>query len=189
MISTKVEHLLLIKSHYRSLANNFVCLKSKRFFSKELYPKKCYCLAIQMETEKLFYKYLKFKADDENHTIDNLTKNQLYFSDSTKFNDPFDCKVNLVYQGKIEDWDNLLIRKGFRPNKSNEIKSPYIEKDGDLFTFDPMNEVYHSKHKTVLHGGINKKHLPRVCCFSETNNRELRLTADFFQSKYFQLKF
>lgn len=50
-----------------------------------------------MRSDKLFYKHQRIENDDSNYTIENLSKYQFYFNDPTKFNDPFDCKINYVY--------------------------------------------------------------------------------------------
>lgn len=45
--------------------------------------------------ERLFFRYQKI---DEN-TKDNLKNNFLYFNDPENFNDPFDCKIDIIHQG------------------------------------------------------------------------------------------
>lgn len=119
-----------------------------------------------MINNKLFYKYQRIENDDSNYTIENLSKNQFYFNDPTKFNDPFDCKVNYIYRGKEEHWVGWLTKAGFDPN------NVCFEKEGDIFTFDPKNEN-HRCHESLLHGDSHKKYLPRVCCFSETDDNIL----------------
>lgn len=46
------------------------------------------------------YKY----QPDKTHTLDLLRKQELYFSFSKDFNDPFDCRVNLLTVGSKSQW-------------------------------------------------------------------------------------
>ena len=131
-----------------------------------------------MVDEKLFYKYQRIDDSDSNHTIDNLIKNQFYFSDPTLFNDPFDCRVYYTYQGKEEDWVDLLANAGIDPTsviKDGILNSDkvFLEKEGDLFTYTPKSTDYYDRDEPFLHGDILKKNLPRVCCFSETDDNIL----------------
>ena len=134
------------------------------------------CLVSQMNNSKLFYKYQRIDDNDCNHTIDNLSKNQLYFNDPTKFNDPFDCKVNYILRGKEKDWVDWMARAGIEnPVTDGKLNLNYefIEKDGDIITFDPENKNYRVQNELHLHGDIHRVNLPRVCCFSKTEDNIL----------------
>lgn len=134
------------------------------------------CLVSQMNNSKLFYKYQRIDDNDCNHTIDNLSKNQLYFNDPTKFNDPFDCKINYILSGKEKDWVDWMTKMGIDPIIKDgrlNLNYEFIEKNGDIITFNPKNENYRAKNEPSLHGDIHMKNLPRVCCFSETEDNIL----------------
>lgn len=127
-----------------------------------------------MINNKLFYKYQRIENDDGNHTIENLSNNQFYFNEPTKFNDPFDCKVNYFYQGKEGDWIKFLKKEGNDPTQiKKDIKSKIddgiLENEGDLIIFHPTP----AKKNNFLHGDIHKKNLPKVCCFTETDDNIL----------------
>jgi hypothetical protein len=123
-----------------------------------------------MAAEILFYQYRKVDADDRNHTIENLANNQFYFSDPTKFNDTFDCKVFLDRIGTEEQWIPFIVQhEGCNHTKAKEIlyNNKAFKKEGDRFRLDP-NEKIHREIGLNMHGELNKNALPRVCCFSET---------------------
>ena len=61
--------------------------------------------------ERLFFRYQKI----DEYTKDNLKKNMLYFNDPENFNDPFDCKIDIIQQGTKEDWEKFCLRCGFSP--------------------------------------------------------------------------
>jgi len=142
-------------------------------------------LVIQMTGEKLFYKYQSLKVAVDNdgkvikddngndiiYTMENLANNQLYFKDPTKFNDPFDSKVFLEKKGTEENWISWFDRvKGYDRTKAKEIlhNNEAFYKEGDFFILDP-NGKYHQQIGSNLHGDINENVLPRVCCFSGTD--------------------
>lgn len=90
------------------------------------------------------------------YTIENLANNQLYFSDPTKFNDPFDCLIRLNFEGTQEQWIEYFCRdKGYTTEKAKEIVDSFLKNmDGLVSPYkDPVNVK-----------------VPRVCCFSKTNN-------------------
>lgn len=116
-----------------------------------------------MIDEKIFYKYQSIKDDDSNsnHTIDNLFKNQFYFNNPTKLNDPLDSKVNFVFKGKEENLVDFLIEAGIDPtqietNIQSWLNNGVIEKEGDILIMTPTK--------------IDYQNLPHVCCFSETDD-------------------
>src|SRR5665647_2586846 len=114
-----------------------------------------------MVDEKFFYKYqsLKVAIDDDGkvvkddsgndiiYNIENLANNQLYFNDSTKFNDPFDCKYDIEMKGTREQWinhsqklgQNHIIALGFL---ADGIKNGYIKKQDDLYSCDIIKLIY-----------------------------------------------
>lgn len=136
-----------------------------------------------MTGEKLFYKYqnLEEKMDKDgenrNYTIENLSQNQLYFSNPTKFNDPFDSRIYWCFQGTEEQYIDFysrqygLDRKVAKSLIEYRCENEYFEKNGDLIYFDIEN----IKYRTLLeqrgfkfHGHFNQEDLPIVCCFSGT---------------------
>ena len=126
-----------------------------------------------MADEKLFYKYQGIDDKDSNHTIENLSKNQFYFSDLTNFNDPFDSKVNSFYRGKKEEWFEWLKNIGNDPAKINNmiklnIDNGILKKEDDFIISDSTNQKDPS-----FHGTIHKKIYPRVNCFTETDDNIL----------------
>lgn len=115
-----------------------------------------------MTSERLYYKYQNLKElMDENgkkriYTIENLANNQLYFSDPTKFNDPFDCLIRLNFEGTQEQWIEYFCRdKGCTIEKAKEIVDSFPKNADGLV----------SPHKNL----VNVK-VPRVGCFCEINN-------------------
>ena len=66
--------------------------------------------------ERLFFRYQKI----DEYTKDNLKNNVLYFNDPENFNDPFDCKIDIIYQGTKEDWSNYILRYNIDPKEINQ---------------------------------------------------------------------
>lgn len=126
-----------------------------------------------MTDEKLFYKYqsLEEKTDKggkkRNYTIESLSKNQLYFSDPTEFNDPFDCKVYFDDKGTKEQWIQWHINNKFSREEAIDRINKYFEAEDDLI-YPRVNKEFHTQVRRSLHGDLKKKGLKRVCCFSGT---------------------
>jgi hypothetical protein len=114
-----------------------------------------------MASEKIFYKYqsLKVAVNDKGkvlkdnngnniiYSIKNLANNQLYFNDPTKFNDPFDCKFNVVQIATREQWiifymsggvNELLATMYFTFNVTNKI---LIETEDNLYLYDYIKDI------------------------------------------------
>lgn len=60
-------------------------------------------MALEDDDDKIqrLYKY----RPDNVHTLDILRNNELYFSFVEEFNDPFDCRVNIVFPINKEQWE------------------------------------------------------------------------------------
>jgi len=67
---------------------------------------------------KVFYKYYAFNKAFEIRTEKIFSKNEIYFSMPEQFNDPFDSKVGISYEGTEEQWINFL-DGWYRKNKPN----------------------------------------------------------------------
>lgn len=121
-----------------------------------------YSLMIQMTGERRYYQYQNLKevmdenGKKRNYAIENLSKNQLYFSDPTTFNDPFDCLIRLNFAGTPEQWIKYFCRdKGCTIKKAKEIVDSFPKNADGLV----------SPHKDL----VNVK-VPKVSCFCNTNN-------------------
>jgi hypothetical protein len=169
-----------------------------------------------MASEKIFYKYqsLKVAVNDKGkvlkdnngnniiYSIKNLANNQLYFNDPTKFNDPFDCKFNVVQIATREQWiifymsggvNELLATMYFTFNVTNKI---LIETEDNLYLYDYIKDIkfkikqgYLKKEEFVVYNKSNRETrnqigvdmndylrsegLPLVCCFSGTGKNIL----------------
>ncbi|WP_156165708.1 DUF2971 domain-containing protein [Methanosarcina sp. 2.H.A.1B.4] len=136
-----------------------------------------------MTGKKLFYKYqnLEEKTDKEgknrNYNIENLSQYQLYFSNPTKFNDPFDSRIYWCFQGIEEQYIDFYSRQyGLDCKVAKSLidsfcENEYFEKNGDLIYFDLENVKYRKRLEQKgfeFHGHFNQEDLPIVCCFSGT---------------------
>jgi len=128
---------------------------------------------------KIFYKYQSLKGESnhsENYTLENLRKNQIYFSHPTDFNDPFDCKLNYIYKGKKELWYplykkyNNYTRAQAEKSLREEIDKGRFVKDGYYIIYDPKNDGNRGQYDNLFHGNFQKESLPLVSCFSEKHN-------------------
>lgn len=145
--------------------------------------------------EKLFFQYRKIEDRNRSFTIENLSHNQLYFSDPLKFNDPFDCKFSLDHKGTREQWINDYKNLGYNHRKAvkafnDDTKSGCLKKEyGDLYSFDFIKKrdknielgfstekeylVYNDSNRESrkqigidMNDYIRDQGLPRICCFS-----------------------
>lgn len=125
------------------------------------------------EDPNLFFKYMPI-----NENMLKVLKNQeLYFSHSSEFNDPFDSKLDLIWRGKIEDWYRFYLKL----ENKNPVEVKYIidkciengilkKKKGDIL-LHPQNKGF----KTINENMQLTENLdfPRVCCFSKDKNNIL----------------
>ena len=64
------------------------------------------------------YKYFSFSQNDENHALDNLKNDLIYYSNPLKFNDPFDCSLSLSLNDLEKPYINELFKKNNRVSKA-----------------------------------------------------------------------
>lgn len=67
---------------------------------------------------KFLYKYYSLNERNTNHRERIFTHNELYFPSPRSFNDPFDSKIQLVFDGSKDEWERYLreLYKRFRPS-------------------------------------------------------------------------
>jgi hypothetical protein len=121
-----------------------------------------------LNSKKTFYKYQsledKFIKRDEkksntiNYTIDNLSKNLLYFSHPSEFNDPFDSKMYVDNRAKEEQWIPYLC---------NKYKCDPDEAKIKIKDFTKWDDGLLSQQDIII---LNMIAPPRVCCFSDRND-------------------
>lgn len=61
-----------------------------------------------IDSPSFFYKYYPLNKDNEKFIKRIFTNDELYFSSSKQFNDPFDSKNPLSYDGSYADWENYF---------------------------------------------------------------------------------
>ena len=76
-----------------------------------------HCCAPDYEIQFL-YKYYSLNKNNSHHRERIFTHNELYFPSPRVFNDPFDSKVQLVFDGSKDDWKRYLrqLYNKFRPS-------------------------------------------------------------------------
>jgi hypothetical protein len=78
----------------------------------------------QMISRKTFYKYQRINR----YTISNLSRNLLYFSHPSEFNDPFDSKMYADYRAKEEQWNSFICnRDGCDPEEARTKMKDFIK--------------------------------------------------------------
>lgn len=136
------------------------------------------------------------------YSIKNLANSQLFFNNPTKFNDPFDCKFNVVEIATREQWINFYKFAGrnqrkatmfFNENKKREILTEikdnlylynyikHVELDIKLGRLNKKDfVVYHDSlgefRKKIgidMNDYLRSEGLPSVCCFSGTGKNIL----------------
>ena len=67
---------------------------------------------------EFLYKYYSLNDNNAYHREKIFTHNELYFPSPRVFNDPFDSKIQLVFDGSKDEWERYLreLYKKFRPN-------------------------------------------------------------------------
>lgn len=112
-----------------------------------------------MTNKNLVFQYKHIVKHDDNHTIENLSHKQLYFSDPATFKDLDDFNIK-VYETMTEEQiiELIAMRRKCDSSKAKEILNDYVnngavKKEGNMYTY----------YKKV-------EKLPRVCCFSKTCN-------------------
>ncbi len=109
--------------------------------------------------ERLFFRYQKI----DEFTKENLKNNVLYFNDPENFNDPFDCKIDITYQGTKEEWSNFLLRNNKDPKEINQyIRDKKINRKKNSLILN------RTKINNKLPENVFEKSYFRVCCFSAT---------------------
>ena len=114
----------------------------------------CWFLVYSKIVPRYLYKFCQI----DKHLIDNLKNNQLWFSSSLDFNDPFDCKINLIKDmtpEEIEELANTLVEEG-NINKNDRYKIVEVLKSKS------------EKSRTLLNNRI-KEQLKKlgICCFQK----------------------
>ena len=89
---------------------------------------------------KRLYKYW----GEGKHTYKNLKKGQLYFSTPNRFNDPFDCRPRVVFDGTNADWIRWLNEQHLKPHEK-QIMKQYLQ-DND---YDGARFLLHSRNKEI----------------------------------------
>ncbi len=67
---------------------------------------------------EFLYKYYSLNESNTHHRERIFTHNELYFPSPKVFNDPFDSKIQLVFDGSKDEWERYLheLYKKFKPN-------------------------------------------------------------------------
>ncbi|MDP8200789.1 MAG: DUF2971 domain-containing protein [Candidatus Tenebribacter burtonii] len=119
--------------------------------------KACLFLVESKIVPRYLYKFCK--VDDD--LIDNLRNNQLWFSSSKDFNDPFDCKIKLANNmnpEEIEELANKLVELRI-VNKNDRFKIVYVLKND------------HEKSLALVDINIREQFEKYgICCFSKERN-------------------
>lgn len=114
---------------------------------------------------EFLYKYYPFNEDNSIYIERIFTHNELYFSLPDKFNDPFDSKVHLSYDGTKQEWRCYLrdLYKKYRPNWSREQRLAEVKQI--------MNEKRYKRiPREMANSYLDKM---GVYCMSEKNDNIL----------------
>ncbi|EAW9036439.1 DUF2971 domain-containing protein, partial [Salmonella enterica subsp. enterica serovar Montevideo] len=123
------------------------------------------------------YKYRRF---DEN-SLNALKNNEIWFSRGVKFNDPFDCSLNVP----ITLMSITSIRKFINVNKNNSLLLELAKNNEDLIDFI-VNQQIEKNREYIENNSIERTDLYPVyelvmaslsrafiCCFSQTATNSL----------------
>jgi len=59
---------------------------------------------------EFLYKYYSLNTNNAHHRERIFTHNELYFPSPRVFNDPFDSKIPLEFEGSKDDWKTYLLK-------------------------------------------------------------------------------
>lgn len=119
----------------------------------------------------VFFKY----REVNDYTFRLLKEQELYFSNPSNFNDPFDCKDSLIWRGNREKWHQFLYKFGMNDEVQrkniiqNCVKKGILkDKKGD-FLLDSRNKAY----KDIKENLPFRQSDVRVYCFSKNKDNIL----------------
>lgn len=135
---------------------------------------------IKMKDENVFFKYQKI----DEYCIKNLSENQLYFRDPTKFDDPFDCLVFFEAKATRDVWINrIMSQQNCDHERANRLLNMFVESkhfatENDLIY--PTEEYYKDVDNYVsdLHGDLKCNIIPGVCCFCK-DDKDIRMWSQY----------
>lgn len=107
----------------------------------------------------LLFKYRTLNKNNEQWIKNIFLKNKIYFPSPSKFNDPFDCKVNFSFKASKREWQNYLgeLIKRKQPNWSRAKRRQWVaEKTNDkIYLKDSFqNNIINSMQKNVDSAGV-----------------------------------
>jgi hypothetical protein len=124
------------------------------------------------EDSNIFFQYRKV----DTHTLEALENHELYFSNPSEFNDPFDSKLDLIWKGDITDWSRFFLNHGVNDPievrfliKENHKKG-ILKKKGSDYLLNPHNKKFKTINKNLQ---SEDEDYPRICCFSKTKKNIL----------------
>ncbi len=144
-----------------------------------------------VDENKLFYKYQRIDGFNGN-TIRNLIEHQLFFNDTSKFNDPFDSKVNEIFDGTEERWIQNFKEHKFNTAEIKQIlKQDFIRQRNNRYVLKPTNKKYRQLYKEYHGCNFGDHNAWRVCCFSVTCSNILMWShyADYHRGICLRFKF
>jgi hypothetical protein len=79
---------------------------------------------------EFLYKYYSFNERNAHHRERIFTHNELYFPSPRAFNDPFDSKIQLVFDGTKDEWERYLrdLYQKFRPDWNRKQRLAEVRK-------------------------------------------------------------
>lgn len=102
----------------------------------------------------ILYKYRNFTGDSKIRTIEIISKQELFFASIESFNDPFDGKVHLRFDGKLNEVRAAQIRSQYSMKLKKEQKFEGAKfEDVKKLVDKKITEEYllnHNEHKEIL---------------------------------------
>lgn len=124
------------------------------------------------EDSNIFFQYRKV----DTHTLEALENHELYFNSPSEFNDPFDCKLDLIWRGDITDWNRFFRNRGVkdpiivRSIIKENLKRGILKKRGKDYLLNSQNKKFKAINENLQ---SQDEDYPRVCCFSKAKNNIL----------------
>jgi hypothetical protein len=105
---------------------------------------------------EFLYKYCKL---NERNSERIFTKNEIYFTSPTQFNDPFDCRVQASFDATDEEWEEYLdvMMKNRHPEFDYEVRSAFVRQlmnSGWLDDPGPKQKIVNDVQEAVNKIGV-----------------------------------
>lgn len=130
----------------------------------------------------ILYKYRNFNDESKKRTLEIINKQELFFASIESFNDPFDGKVHLRFDGKLNEIRAAQIRSQYTMRLKKEEKFEGVTLEKLKVTVEKkITEEYlenHDEHREILER-IQKQHNNKGVLSLSTKNDNILMWSHY----------